>query len=312
MPKRSNSFQRLIAAIEGQLAPLGAVVTESKLIKEKSSDTEREVDVAIESHVGQHRVLVAVECRDRSRPANLEWIDGLIGKYRDLPVEKVVAVSRSGFTKTAIKKAKEVNISTVTLEAAIDAKLIPSKQGRTVPIEYETDQPPNLDITLHREDVQMHGRYTGDPKKGIVYRPDGRCEGPLVEILKSQSTIARTAEANIDPRELKEGPLTPITIEFPKGTKIVDDDGKSYRIRKVRIEQSVKIENAELKLDSFRYMDVELLAGRIDTGDVQLQLLLLYQEGADVYSYQVQAHGALSTELQFGDGTRSVHPRPII
>ena len=184
MPKRSNDFQRLIAAIEGLLAPLGAVVTESKLIKEKSSDTEREVDIAIESHIGQHRVFIAVECRDQSRPANLEWIDGLIGKYRDLPVEKVVAVSRSGFTKTAIKKAKEVNISTVTLEAAIDAKLIPSTQGRTVPVEYGKHKPPNFYVTLHREDVQKHGEYTGDLKKGNVYHPDGWCEGPLVEILK--------------------------------------------------------------------------------------------------------------------------------
>lgn len=266
MPKRSNDFQRLIAAIEGQLAPLGAVVTESKLIKEKSSDTEREIDIAIESNVGPHRVLIAVECRDQRRRADLEWIDGLIGKYRDLPVGKIVAVSRSGFTKTAIKKAKEVNISTVTLEPTIDAKLIPSTQGRTVPIEYGKHQPPSFYAILHREDAQKHGGYTGDLKKGNVYHPDGRCDGPLIEILKSQSTIARTAEANMAPRELKEGPLTPITMKFPKGTKIVDDDGKSYRLREVRIEQSVGIENTELKLNSFRYMGVELLEGRIDTG----------------------------------------------
>ena len=173
MPKRSNDFQRLVAAIEGQLAPLGAVVTESKLIKEKSSDTEREVDIAIESNVGQHRVLIAVECRDRGRPANLEWIDGLIGKYRDLPVEKIVAVSRSGFTKTAIKKAKEVNISTVTLEAATEAKLIPSAQGRTVTVKYDKHQPPNFHVALHSDDFQRHGEYTGDPKKGNVYHPVG-------------------------------------------------------------------------------------------------------------------------------------------
>ena len=311
MPKRSNDFQRLIAAIEGQLAPLGAVVTESKLIKEKSSDTEREVDIAIESHIGQHRVLVALECRNRSRPANLEWIDGLIGKYRDLPVEKVVAVSRSGFTKTAIRKAKEVNISTVTLEAAIDAKLIPSTQGRVVRVEYDKHQPPNFLVTLHREDAQRHGEYTGDPKKGKVFRPDRRCEGSLVEILKSQSTIARTAEANVFPRGLKGGPLTPITIKFPDGTRIDDDDGKSYRLREVRIEQSVEIENAELNLNSYRYMDVEILAGQIATDDFRAQLLLLYEEGADVYSYQIQSQGVLTTELQFGDGTRSVHTRPI-
>jgi len=49
VPKRTNDFQKLIATIETELAPLGAVVTESKLIKAKHSDVEREIDVAIES-----------------------------------------------------------------------------------------------------------------------------------------------------------------------------------------------------------------------------------------------------------------------
>lgn len=269
MPKRSNDFQRLVAAIERQLAPLGAVVTESKLIKEKNSDTEREVDIAIESQVGQHRVLIAVECRDRSRPENLEWIDGLIGKYRDLPVEKVVAVSRSGFTRTATKKAKEVNISTVTLEAAIDAKLIPSTQKRSVPVEYEKHQQPTFHVALHLDDLQKHGEYTGDMNKGNVHRPDGSCEGTFIEILKHQMVVARTVEENMNPREFKAGPLTPINIKFPEGTKIVDDDGKIYRLGSVEIEQSVEIKNTKIIFNSFRYIDVELLAGRINTKDVQ-------------------------------------------
>jgi hypothetical protein len=88
MPKRTNDFQRLIAAIESQLAPLGAVVTESKLVKEIHSDTEREIDIAIESTVGQHAVMIGIECRDHSRPANIEWIDALIGKYRYIPVDR--------------------------------------------------------------------------------------------------------------------------------------------------------------------------------------------------------------------------------
>jgi hypothetical protein len=75
MPKRTNEFQRLIAAIETNLAPLGAVVTESKLVKDVHSGTEREIDIAIESTVGPHPVLIAIECRDHGRPADVQWID---------------------------------------------------------------------------------------------------------------------------------------------------------------------------------------------------------------------------------------------
>jgi hypothetical protein len=308
VPKRSNNFQRLIASIEMQLAPIGAVVTESKLIKEKSSDTEREVDIAIESNVGQHNVLIAIECRDRSRPANLEWIDGLIGKYRDLPVEKVVAVSRSGFTKAAIRKAEEVNISTVALESAIEAKLIPNRQGRVIPIKYPEHDPPDFHLCLHKENFERLGDYAGDPKRGNVHNPDGGSEGPLVEILKSQATLARIAEANIRPSELKEGPLTPITLKFPEGTTIVDDDGKSYRLREVEIEQSVKIQTAEIQLNSFRYMDVELLSGEFETETFKVHVLLLYKEGADTYQYAFGTQGdIIAADFSFGNNPEPIH-----
>jgi len=48
VPMRSNEFQRMITLIERTLAPHGAKVTESKLVKDLVDGTEREVDVAIE------------------------------------------------------------------------------------------------------------------------------------------------------------------------------------------------------------------------------------------------------------------------
>jgi hypothetical protein len=112
------------------------VVTESKLIKAKHSDIEREIDVAVESTVGHHEVLIAIECRDHGRPANIQWIDALVGKYADLPVSNVIAVSSSGFSKRARQKAEKVNIRTITLEQAIEARCIPGEQTREMTIEF--------------------------------------------------------------------------------------------------------------------------------------------------------------------------------
>ncbi len=53
---------------------------------------------------------LAVECRDRSRKSDVEWIDGLIGKFANLPVDKVIAVSRRGFSAAAMSKASGSNI----------------------------------------------------------------------------------------------------------------------------------------------------------------------------------------------------------
>jgi hypothetical protein len=115
MPPRSNEFQRLILLIESHLAPLGAQVSESLMLRDLIDESQREIDIALEIPTGPRTIRVAIECRDHERPAGVEWIDELIGKYSHLPVDRVVAVSRSGFTKAAQTKASLVNIELLTI-----------------------------------------------------------------------------------------------------------------------------------------------------------------------------------------------------
>lgn len=115
MPKRTDDFQKLIALLEKQLAPDGGVVTESKMVDDLVLGVPREIDVHIEVDLGIHRVCIGVECRDRSRPAGIEWVEEVISKYQNLPVDKVVLVSRSGFTTSALRKAMNAHITTLTL-----------------------------------------------------------------------------------------------------------------------------------------------------------------------------------------------------
>jgi hypothetical protein len=56
-----------------------------------------------------------LECRDRNRADDLTWIDGLIGKYMNLEVDRVIAVSSSGFSDSAVLKAKACNIEIRTI-----------------------------------------------------------------------------------------------------------------------------------------------------------------------------------------------------
>jgi len=118
MPKRSNDFQRLVHQIYMQLAE-NAVVTESALLKTLDGAT-REVDVLITYRVADVEMRLAIECRERNRTADVEWIDSLIGKYRDLPVDRVIAVSNQRFTRTARRKAQRSRIEMRTLREALD------------------------------------------------------------------------------------------------------------------------------------------------------------------------------------------------
>lgn len=150
MPKRSNEFQRLIRRIYSQVAPAGATVEESAILHERGSGTAREVDVLVEVVTADVPVRMAVECRDRGRPADVEWVDQLIGKFRDLSVHRVVAVSRSGFTVAAAEKAKSNNIETRTLVEALGTDWsskfyrvdIARISARVEPITFEFDTVP--------------------------------------------------------------------------------------------------------------------------------------------------------------------------
>jgi hypothetical protein len=122
MPKRSNEFQRLIHLIFEHLAPT-ASVRESAMVMEAGipTPTEREVDILVESEIAGVPFRMAVECRGRGRKDDIGWVDCLVGKYAHLPIDKIVAVSKSGLTPAAIEKAQFHGIEIRTLQAALDA-----------------------------------------------------------------------------------------------------------------------------------------------------------------------------------------------
>ena len=97
MPKRTTKFQNLIELLERQLAPVGATVFASKLLKDVRSGEDREVDIVIETKSGIHPVVIGIEVIEHKRPASTPWIEGIAKKHEDLAIDKTIAVSRSGF-----------------------------------------------------------------------------------------------------------------------------------------------------------------------------------------------------------------------
>jgi len=124
MAKQTNAFQQLIHYIYEKLEGQDATVTESALLLEQKVNEEvsREVDVLIERTIDDKIVRIAVECRDRSSKDDIQWVDCLIGKYINLKVHKVIAVSNSGFSKSAQLKAIANGIELMTLKEALNIK----------------------------------------------------------------------------------------------------------------------------------------------------------------------------------------------
>lgn len=118
MPQRTNEFQHLVKLIHETLAPAGAKVTESAMVEVPGFGQMREIDVLIESVLSPYRIKVGVEAKDHNRKLNITDIEAIIGKYRgpaSVIVDKVVIVSRRGFAKKAVEKAKSTGIELMTL-----------------------------------------------------------------------------------------------------------------------------------------------------------------------------------------------------
>jgi hypothetical protein len=119
MPKRSNKFQKLIYLIHKGLAG-DASVTESKMLRDRITNEENEVDIVIEKEFAGTNIVISIECRGHGRPATREWVNEMWGKHQHLPTKHLILVSESGFTRTAKEKAKVLGVETLSLNAAIE------------------------------------------------------------------------------------------------------------------------------------------------------------------------------------------------
>jgi len=110
MTPKWRQFEKMIARIEHTIAPSGAVVASHDRIPDNVTGELREVDVSIRYKVGTCPVLITIECRDRTSVADVRWIEQLAEKRRSIGASITVAVSSSGFTEPAIKKAAALGI----------------------------------------------------------------------------------------------------------------------------------------------------------------------------------------------------------
>ena len=120
MPKRSNEYQKLILAINNHFSSGTSKVTESAMLYDPKSEQDREIDILIEEEVSGFTLNIGIECTAVKRPLTVEKLVGLADKHRDCGINKTVIVSKSGFAKTTIKKAKDMNVELISYEAALE------------------------------------------------------------------------------------------------------------------------------------------------------------------------------------------------
>jgi len=290
MPRRSNSFQRLVRLIEKQLFEDGSV-RESALIEG------REIDVLIEVDAGEVTFRVAVECRDHSRPQDVTWIEELIGKYSEFPVaiNKVFAVSRKGFTSGAKEKADEssVDLELMTFEKAecIDwgrFQLLRDEVGITAitisPAKTINISAPPLNFPGEFLETKPDIDQLKVEEKGsrlLEYISDQFRDDPNLyrQTLQKANNVFSTPEPPTD--ELR---YFSIANRFPEGITLRDSRGVRYELDRVIQHFLCQASRTSLSLGESIYRNTRIFSGTGSDGlgEIEMSVVLLESEKGHV------------------------------
>jgi hypothetical protein len=115
--KPSTAFEHQIERIHKLLEGEAAKVTwNDKIPDPDNPDQLRQIDITIQ----RGEVTIHAECRIHQSPQDVKWIEELIGRRASLGADAIIAVSSSGFTVGAIRKASAFNIHLRTLGTLSD------------------------------------------------------------------------------------------------------------------------------------------------------------------------------------------------
>ena len=301
VPKRSNKFQRLVHHIYEQLAPAGATVTESAMLRERGTSHQREVDILMEQKIGDHQIRMAVECRGRSRKDSVEWIDGLIGKYRNLDVDKVVAVSKSGFSEAASDKAKAHGIDVRTLKQALGQDW--NKKFIDLGIINLRTKYPCLEVVV----AFMDHPFSGEEALRCDYGFEGKLLGDFPSFLiKSRDLVRKDINYRID------GSFTEVyrtladlrehrSIQYDlhvDGLYLVDQNGGVHRVSFIRFYFEIINSFEKAPLENYAYNNIGVSTGKTSVEGAVLSHTITQVEGENqvrVVSERKEGGGRVKT-----------------
>lgn len=176
MPRRSTLFQRAVFQIQRQLAA-DASVEESALLPDSVHGGTREVDVVVRGRVGEHDVVVSIECRQHKRPATIGWVEEMAMKHASLPTSKLVLLASAGFSKAAKHKAEMLGIEALSLEEAVgeDWTWIESNQLEVWALRIR-----GCNLGFDAEKL-----WFSAPSGLAIFRPDGTFRGSVEDVVRA-------------------------------------------------------------------------------------------------------------------------------
>jgi len=126
MTEESDNFELMVTRIHKLLEGEDVLVEWNDKIQDPDNPSQsRQIDISIR----KENLFNIVECRNRKGPQDVNWIEELIGRRTSLKSDSVTAVSSSGFTSGAVKKARKYGVALRDLAALTDQEILNWTKG---------------------------------------------------------------------------------------------------------------------------------------------------------------------------------------
>ncbi|TFZ37282.1 hypothetical protein EWW49_10140 [Pseudomonas syringae] len=112
--KDGKQLENVVTYIESLKLPPDWTITPRVLSTTANGRPGAELDIMVEGKVGTIDFKWLIECRDRPSegPANVAWIEQLVGRRQRFNLSRVTAVSTTGFSAAAVEEAERFAIDT--------------------------------------------------------------------------------------------------------------------------------------------------------------------------------------------------------
>lgn len=104
-----KELEYLVVMIQEQLSP-DASVQHNVMLDGIDSETKRQIDILVEQNIGQYTMRIVIDCKDYSKPVDVKGVEEFQGLVQDVRAHKGALVCPAGFSKSALKRAKKLQI----------------------------------------------------------------------------------------------------------------------------------------------------------------------------------------------------------
>jgi hypothetical protein len=276
--KPGKYLEELVAWIQQSVHEKALVIPNEKVL-DIHTKKKRQIDISIRLSDGPTQLFVMVEVRDHKKPIDVRYIEEVYSKKQSVNANAASIVSRSGFTKTALEKAKHLGIQTLTYKEALKSDWsgwIKCDNLSVITREYD-----NVLITMEKENSneilniapEILLQSQNNIKSKVLLDNDGKSIVSFLDLAWSilNPSIEKLCEG-LKPNGEKVRRSVMFNGILEPQLYVLGDDGVTHNITKVLVEADfyIKEQQYPFHISRFRNTEADESIAEVATANIEM------------------------------------------